>query len=131
MQYKLGLIAKDVNRIPVNAAVVRHGSRITVQPATAGRVLDRAAAARTIVKELGALDRSSASVELPFRFRPPLVRAAALATAARQARIALSAPVHLQLGKTRWLLSRAKLARSDRAAGRRPHAAHRGWTGGQ
>jgi vancomycin resistance protein YoaR len=111
LQYKLGLIAKDVNRIPLNAAVVRHGLRIVVQPARDGRALDRVAAARTIVKELGALDRSSASVELPFRFRPPLVRAAALAPAARQARIALSAPVHLELGKTRWLLSRAKLAR--------------------
>ncbi len=111
LQYKLGLIAKEVNRVPVNAAVVRHGLRIAVQPAQAGRVLDRVAAARTIVKELGALDRSSASVELPFRFRPPLVRAGALANAARQARLVLSAPVHLQLGKTRWLLSRAKLAR--------------------
>jgi vancomycin resistance protein YoaR len=111
LQYKIGLIAKDVNRIPQNAAVVRHGLRIAVQPARQGRALDRVAAARTIVKELGALDRSSASVELPFRFRPPLVRAPALTTAARQARIALSAPVHLELGKTRWLLSRAKLAR--------------------
>jgi vancomycin resistance protein YoaR len=111
LQYKVGLIAKDVNRIPQNAAVVRHGFRIAVRPARQGRALDRVAAARTIVKELGALDRSSASVELPFRFRPPLVRAAALAGAARQARIALSAPVHLELGKTRWLLSRAKLAR--------------------
>jgi vancomycin resistance protein YoaR len=111
LQYKLGLIAKDVNRIPQNAAVVRHGLQIVVQPAQAGRVLDRAAAARSIVKELGALDRSAASVELPFRVRSPLVRAAALTTAARQARLALSAPVHLELGKTRWLLSRAKLAR--------------------
>ena len=111
LQYKLGLIAKDVNRVPVNAAVVRHGLRIVVQPAQAGRVLDRAAAARTIVIALGSLDRTAAHVELPFRFRPPLVRAAALETAARQARLALSAPVHLELGKTRWLLSRAKLAR--------------------
>jgi vancomycin resistance protein YoaR len=111
LQYKLGLIAKDVNRLPQNAAVVLRGLQIAVQPARDGRTLDRVAAARTIVKELGALDRSSASVELPFRFRSPFVRAAALATAARQARLALSAPVHLELGKTRWLLSRAKLAR--------------------
>jgi vancomycin resistance protein YoaR len=111
LQYELGLIAKDVNRPPRNAALVLHGLRIAVRPAQAGRVLDRAAAARTIVKALGSLERSSASVELPFRFRQPLVRAATLATAARQARLALSAPVHLELGQTRWLLSRAKLAR--------------------
>ncbi len=111
LHYQLGLIAKDVNRAPRNAALVRRGLRILVRPAQAGRVLDRAAAARTIVKELGALDRSSAKVELPFRVQQPRVRAAALATAARQARLALSAPVHLELGQTRWLLSRAKLAR--------------------
>jgi vancomycin resistance protein YoaR len=111
LQYELGLIAKDVNRVPRNAALVLRGLRIVVQPAQAGRVLDRLAAARTIVKALGSLERSFASVELPFRFRQPPVRAAALATAARQARLALSAPVHLELGQTRWLLSRAKLAR--------------------
>ena len=120
LQYELGLIAKDVNRAPRNAALVLHGLRIAVQPAQAGRVLDRAAAARTIVKALGSLERSSASVELPFRLRPPLVRAIAphdcsgpveFAAAVHQARLALSAPVHLELGQTRWLLSRAKLAR--------------------
>jgi vancomycin resistance protein YoaR len=111
LNYQLGLIAKDVNRLPRNAAIVRHGLQIGVRPARAGRVLDRVAAARTIVKALGALDRSAASVELPFRVRQPRTRAAALATAAREARLALSAPVRLELGKTRWLLSRAKLAR--------------------
>jgi vancomycin resistance protein YoaR len=111
LNYQLGLIAKAVNRAPRNAAMVRHGLQIVVLPAQAGRVLDRVAAARTIVKELGALDRSAANVELPFRVQQPRVRAAALAAAARQARLALSAPVRLELGKTRWLLSRAKLAR--------------------
>jgi vancomycin resistance protein YoaR len=111
LQYELGLIAKDANRAPRDAAVVRHGLRIAVQPAQAGRILDRVAAARTIVEALAALDRSTARVELPFRVQQPRVRAAALASAARQARIALSAPVHLELGRTRWLLSRAKVAR--------------------
>ena len=110
LNYQLGLIAKDVNRPPRNAAIVRHGLQISIRPARAGRVLDRAAAARMIVKELGSLERSAASVELPFSVKEPRVRAAALAAAARQARLALSAPVRLELGKTRWLLSRAKLA---------------------
>jgi vancomycin resistance protein YoaR len=111
LNYQLGLIAKDVNRPPRDAAIVRHGLQISISPAQAGRVLDRAAAARTMVKALGSLDRSAASIELPFRVRQPQIRAAALATASRQARLALSAPVRLELGKTRWLLSRAKLAR--------------------
>ena len=110
LNYQLGLIAKDVNRPPRNAAIVRHGLQISIRPARVGRVLDRSAAARTIVKELAALERSAASVELPFSVQQPRIRATALAAAARQARLALSAPVRLQLGKTRWLLSRAKLA---------------------
>jgi vancomycin resistance protein YoaR len=74
-------------------------------------VLDRKAAARSIVEELATLERTSAKVELPFRVLRPKVRAAQLTRAVRQARAALSAPVRLQLGPTRWLLSRAKLAR--------------------
>jgi len=111
LQYQLGLIAKAVNRTPRNAAVVRHGLKIVVVPAQPGRVLDRAAAARTVVHELAALERTSAKVELPFRTRQPQIHAAELARAARQARLALSAPVHLELGKTRWVLSPRRLAR--------------------
>jgi vancomycin resistance protein YoaR len=111
LQYQLSLIAKEVDRAPRDAAVVRRGLNVVVVPARPGRKLDRAAAARTIVHELASLERTNAQVNLPFRVTPPDVRAAALARAARQARRALSAPVRLQLGKTRWLVSRSKLAR--------------------
>jgi vancomycin resistance protein YoaR len=111
LDYQLGLIAKDVNRAPRDAELVRHGLRIAVRPAQAGRVLDRPAAARTLVEQLASLERNSVRIGLPFRVQPARVGAVALATAARQARIALSAPVQLRLGKTRWLLSPAKLAR--------------------
>jgi vancomycin resistance protein YoaR len=111
LQYQLGLIAAAANRAPRNAAVVRHGLKIVVVPAQPGRVLDRAAAAKTIVHELAALERSPTQVELPFRTRQPQIHAAALARAARQARLALSAPVHLELGKTRWVLSPRRLVR--------------------
>jgi vancomycin resistance protein YoaR len=111
LNYKLSLMAQQVNRAPRDAAVVRHGLRIEVVPARPGRVLDRKAAARSIVEELATLERTSAKVELPFRVLRPKVRAAQLTRAVRQARAALSAPVRLQLGPTRWLLSRAKLAR--------------------
>jgi len=111
LQYKLRLIAEEVNRAPRNAAIVRRGLNVIVTPARAGRVLDQAAAAPAIVHQLAALDRTSADVELPFRTVQPHVRAAQLARAARQARRAISAPVRLELGPTRWRLSRAKLAR--------------------
>jgi vancomycin resistance protein YoaR len=111
LQYKLGLIAKEVNRAPRDAALVRRGLKVVVVPARQGIVLDRAAAARTVVRELAALDRNGTHVELPLRTQQPRVRAAALAGAARQARVALSAPVRLELGPTRWRLTPRRIAR--------------------
>jgi vancomycin resistance protein YoaR len=111
LEYKLSLIAKTVDRPPRDAAVVRRGRNVIVTPSRPGHVLDRAAAARVVVRELASLSRSSARVELPFRIQEPQVRAAALARAARQARRAVSAPVRLELGPTRWVVSRTKLAR--------------------
>jgi hypothetical protein len=105
LEYKLRLIASDVDRAPRDAALVRHGSRIVAVPARPGLVLDRHAAARMIVNELAALDRTQGTVELPLRRRAPKVTTADLARAAHQARVATSGPVRLTLGPTRWLLS--------------------------
>jgi vancomycin resistance protein YoaR len=110
LEYKLRLIASEVDRAPRDAALVRHGSRIVAVPARPGFVLDHDAAARTIVTELAALDRTQGTVELPLRRRAPSVTTADLARAARQARIATSAPVRLTLGPTRWLLSPKRIA---------------------
>jgi vancomycin resistance protein YoaR len=110
LHYELGLIAARVDQKPRDAAIVRRGMRILVVPALPGRVLDRRAAAETIVHRLASLDRPGGSVQLPFRTMQPRVGAAALARAARQARIALSAPVRLRLGKTSWLVPRYRLA---------------------
>ena len=111
LQYKLSLIAKDVNRAPRDAALVRSGLKISVVPARPGALLDRAAAARMVVRELAVLERTATDVELPFVTRQPRVRAAALVRAAREARVAVSAPVRLELGRTRWLLTPRRLAR--------------------
>jgi vancomycin resistance protein YoaR len=120
LEYKLGLLAGKINRAPRDAAVVRRGLNIVVVPARAGLVLDRHAAELMLVRSLASIDRISARVHLPLRVQQPHVRAAALAGAARQARTALSAPVRLQLGKTRWLLQPRRIARLLRlpAAGR-------------
>ncbi len=111
LDYKLRLIANEVRRAPRDAAVVRRGLSIVVVPARAGLLLDRRAAERTLVRSLATLDRSVPRVELPLRVQQPRVRAAALARAARQARLALSAPVRLELGRTRWVLSPRRIAR--------------------
>jgi vancomycin resistance protein YoaR len=63
-----------------------------------------------VVGSLASLDRPAGPVSLPLRTRQPTVRATALARAARQARVALSAPVRLELGPTRWVLPRYRLA---------------------
>ena len=110
LEYKLELMARSVNRAPRDAALVRHGLTVSIRPARPGVVLDRAAAARILVRSLASLDRTSARVELPVIVRRPRVRAAALAAAAKQARTALSGPVRLTLGPTRWLLTPRKLA---------------------
>jgi vancomycin resistance protein YoaR len=110
LQYKLGLIAAAVDREPRDARLVRRGTRIVPLPAKPGLVLDRTAAARTIVRRLAELDRISGPVQLPLRRQAPHVVAADLARAARQARVATSAPVRLTAGKTRWLLSPHRIA---------------------
>ena len=110
LDYELGQIAEAVNRPPRQAAVVRHGYRVAVVPAQAGYVLDRAEAGRMLVRALSALDRQVGPVSLPLRTKRPTVRAAALARAAAQARVVLSAPVRLELGPTHWLLPRYRLA---------------------
>jgi vancomycin resistance protein YoaR len=110
LQYELGLIANRVNRPAREAALVRRGSKIVVVPAQPGTVLDRAAAADTLVHALASLEKPAGPVALPLRTRQPHVRAATLARAAAQARIALSAPVQLVLGQTRWIVGPHRLA---------------------
>jgi len=110
LQYKLGLIADRVERDARDAALVRRGGTIVAVPARPGLVLDRAGAARTIVRRLAELDRIEGPVQLPLRRSAPHVRTAELAAAARQARVATSAPVRLFLGKTRWLLTPRRIA---------------------
>jgi vancomycin resistance protein YoaR len=108
--YELQLIAKKVDRLQRAASLVRHGSRIEIVPGRPGRVLDRQAAADTIVRSLASLQLPVGPVELPFRTVPPRLSAVALVPAARRARLMLSAPVHLELGPTRWLLTPRRLA---------------------
>ncbi len=80
-------------------------------PARAGACSIAPAAARTIVEALGALDRSSARVELPLRLVSPACEPQPSPPRRARPGVALSAPVRLELGKTRWLLTRAQLAR--------------------
>ena len=110
LEYEIDQIAATVDRLPRNASIVRRGLDIVVTPARAGVVLDRTAAAQMLVEQLSSLERSSVPVQLPLRTTRPRVRAPALARAAAQARVVLSAPVKLELGSTRWVVEPARLA---------------------
>ena len=110
LQYELTRIASVVDRSPRNASLVLHGTHVELVPAQTGRVLDRAAAAGLIVRELAALERTQGPVQLPMRITEPRVRAASLRRAARQARVALSAPVRLVVAGKTLTLEPAQLA---------------------
>jgi vancomycin resistance protein YoaR len=110
LEFALDRMASNVDRAPTSAAVVRRGLSIQVQPAEAGRRLARDAAARTVVRTLGSLERPGGVVQLRVATAAPPVTEEMLEPVARRARIALSAPVVLEGANRRWRLSRQRLA---------------------
>lgn len=110
LDYKLGQIAREVDRKPVEAKLVRRGLAIAVVDGRAGLRLDREAAADTVVRALARFARG-ADVPLPVAVDAVEVSSADLAPAAREARLAVSAPVRLTAGKTSWKLPRWRLAK--------------------
>jgi len=109
VDYKLGQIASAVDRSGVDARLVRKGLSVSVVEGRTGRKLDRAAAATVVVQALASLDRN-APVALPLAAIVPNIGGADLARAAAQARTALSAPLRLVVGETRWRVPRWRIA---------------------
>jgi len=109
LDYKLAGLARQIDQSPVEAKLVRRGLSIEVVPGQAGQQLNRKAAERRIVHVLARLERGG-TVPLPVRIDPVEVDAADLAPAARQARLALSAPVRLEYSGVRWKLPRWRIA---------------------
>ena len=109
LRHQLAVFARAVDVPHRDAALRRRGLRITVTPGRDGRVLDREAAAGAVVRALASLSR--APVGLPIRFDPHTVMASDLEPVAVQARTALSRPVRLALGPTRWRVPRWGVAK--------------------
>jgi vancomycin resistance protein YoaR len=105
----LARMAKRIDRPHREAAVVLHGLRPAIVPALAGSVLDRDAAAQTIVATLASLTRGR-SISLPLKVDEPQVTGPMLAPALAKARVAVSKPVVLTLGPTRYKLPRWRVA---------------------
>ena len=106
--YEVGRIAARVDRPAVPARLVRHGLAVEAVPGRTGRLLDRAAAARTIVDALASFSR--APVRLPLVRDPPAVTVGSLARNLALARRIVSAPVSVGRGSAAVEISRAQLA---------------------
>jgi vancomycin resistance protein YoaR len=109
LAHTLGLMARRVDRPQREAAIRLRGLQPEIVRGATGRELDRGAAARLMVSSLVSLERTP--TELPVRISQPDVTAADLAPALGQVRTAVSGPVRLVLGPTRWRLPRWRIAK--------------------
>jgi vancomycin resistance protein YoaR len=109
LDYELDRFGRAINRSHREAELRLKGLTPTIVPGKSGFVLDREAAAKVVVQALASLRRTS-RVELPVRVDPPDVTAADLVPVAAQVRTALSAPVRLAIGPTRFRLPRYRIA---------------------
>ena len=109
LDYELDKLARAIDRPHREAELRLRGLTPMVVPDRKGRALDRDAAARVIVQALASLQRASA-VELPVKVEAATVTAADLQPVAAQVRTALSAPVRLAIGPTRFRLPRYRVA---------------------
>jgi hypothetical protein len=110
LEYVLDRVAGDVDRKPRDAALVRSGLRIRIVPERTGTRLDRDAAAETIVRSLGRLERASGMTSLPVSVASPRVTAQMLAATAASARLAISRPVTVNAAGRSFRLPRWRIA---------------------
>lgn len=110
LDYVLDRISADVDRRPRNAVLERDGLKIRVVPERPGRRLDRDAAAETIVRTLGQIERFADTTSLPVAVTTPAVGAQMLDAAAESARTALSAPVIVKAAGRSFRLPRWRVA---------------------
>lgn len=108
LSYTLGRMAKSVDRPPRNARLELRGLRPALAPGRSGRRLERTAAEPLVVRALAATARLT--VALPVVVEPPRVTRRDLRPALADARLAVSAPVRLRLGATRWRVPRWRIA---------------------
>ena len=109
VRYKLRQVADVLDRPGIDAKLVRRGLSVHVVDGQSGRRLDRPGATAAVIAALADLDRDG-SVTLPMAEVGPAVTAADLADAREKATVALSAPLRLAYGETRWRVPRWRIA---------------------
>jgi vancomycin resistance protein YoaR len=108
LQYVLDRIARKVDTPRTDASVVLRGLQPQTVAGHAGRSLDRAAAATAVVRALSSFSRQP--IELPLRTDSPRVTTGDLTVVKAEVQTALSAPVHLTLGSTRFSITPRRIA---------------------
>jgi vancomycin resistance protein YoaR len=109
LRAKLDEIEAAVNIAHRDASIRLRGLAPEIVSSQTGRVLDRHAAAATIVRALASLQREP--VGLPVRVDRPKVTADELKVVEAQVRTAVSSSVHMTLAETRWNLRPRRIAR--------------------
>jgi vancomycin resistance protein YoaR len=108
LEFELNRMASAIDRAHRDASVKLRGQTPYATAGQSGRTLDREAAARAIVQSLALLERPP-HVALPVEVDPPSVEAADLEPAISAVRTALSAPVRLTIGPTRYRIARYRM----------------------
>jgi vancomycin resistance protein YoaR len=109
LNHDLDVIQRRINRPQREAAIRLRGLQPVIVPGATGRTLDREDAARLMVSSLVSLERTP--VELPITISQPEIRADDLAPALEEVRTAVSGPVRVSVGKTRWRVPRWRIAK--------------------
>jgi vancomycin resistance protein YoaR len=109
LTHRLDTLAGRIDRPQREASIRLKGLQPQVVRGATGRTLQRDAAARVMVGSLVGFSR--APVALPVEISQPDVTAAELALVAAQVETAVSGPVRLVRGETRWRLPRWRIAR--------------------
>jgi vancomycin resistance protein YoaR len=105
---RLNVFAREIDRPHRDASVVYRGLRVVVVSGSDGRVLDRNTTAPLVVRSLASFSRRP--VPLPVRADRQTVTVDDLGRAAEQAKVAVSAPVRLSLGRKRWRIARWRIS---------------------
>jgi vancomycin resistance protein YoaR len=108
LTYVLNRIGDKVDAPRVDASVALNGLHPVVVAGRAGRTLDRLNAAEVIVRSLASFSRDPA--DLPLKVDSPRVQVNDLTVVVAEVKTAVSAPVHLTLGSTRFSISPRRIA---------------------
>ncbi len=109
LAYYVAKIQRGLDAAPRDAAIALKGLKPVIVPAQPGVVLDRETADDVVVRALAGFRRAT-PVALPVRTKPAGVTEVRLRRALTQTRVALSAPVRLELGRRTWRLPRWRVA---------------------